>query len=291
MDRGPILVLYSSVDYNGMELCSWAQVCLWTVGHSRLAEVINNGLDPHTELGARIAGIAKDVAYALKKAGDEKFTEEARQPAKIADFGFPGGMGAATLKTQARKEYKVHRTLAFWEAVRESWRIEWPEGPEYHRWVDTQLRDTGGKEENGRAKRRGSFTQFLSGRVRGNCSFTQGANTLFQGLAADAWSAAGWELAKECYLGVMPNGKPSPLYGCRTVIPLHDEYLIEVPSDPERAHLAAHRQRDVMVEVAQRWHPQVRITAEPCLMHRWSKKAKTIYKDGLLVPGDALVYA
>lgn len=270
-----------------MELCSWAQVCLWTVGHSNLAKVINAGGDPHTELGARIQGIGKPEAYALKKAGDDYFTNKSRQVAKIGNFGYQGGMGPATLRTQARKEYRVKMTLEEATALRDFWRLEWPEGPEYFTWVESHLRPTGGLEENGRPKKRGSFTQFLSGRVRGGCSYTQGANTLFQGLTADAWSDAGWHLAKECYLGVMPNGQRSALAGSRLVVPLHDEYLAEVPEIPELAHAAAYRMRDVMVEVAQRWHPNVRITAEPCLMYSWSKKAKTVHRpDGLLIPGD-----
>ena len=44
------------------------------------------------------------------------------------------------------------------------------------------------------------MTQFLSGRVRGGCRFTQMCNTLFQGLAADGAKKALWDITRECYL-------------------------------------------------------------------------------------------
>jgi hypothetical protein len=39
--------VFIACDYDGFELCTLAQVCLWAVGESRLAQVINEGRDVH----------------------------------------------------------------------------------------------------------------------------------------------------------------------------------------------------------------------------------------------------
>jgi hypothetical protein len=52
---------FCSVDYAALELCCLAQMCLWVVGWSRMADVINATKDPgllHTSFGARMIGPA-----------------------------------------------------------------------------------------------------------------------------------------------------------------------------------------------------------------------------------------
>jgi DNA polymerase-1 len=262
---------FSSVDYDSQELKSWAQVCIWTVGHSRLAQVLNDGLDPHTELGASVAGISKEEAYAKRKAGDKPFNDGPRQVAKIGNFGYQGGMGPATLRIQARKEYRVFLALRQCQELRDKWRKEWPESVAYFAWVNSLL--AGGETATVR--------HFLSDRVRGNIPYTVTCNTFFQGLTADAAKAAGFRLAWECYVD-----KSSPLYGSRVVDFIHDEYLLEVP-EGERGHHAAYRQAEIMREEAQKWHPDVRITCSPAVMTRWRKNAKAVHTaDGMLVPEE-----
>lgn len=264
--------LLASVDYNGMELRSWAQVCLWSVGHSRMAQVLNAGLDPHTELGARVAGITKAEAYQLLKDGGPAaalFKNDHRQTAKIGNFGFQGGMGPATLRKQARTEYRVHLSLDACKKLRVDWKEEWPEAQDYFNWINSMGDDLA------------TIVHFRSGRVRGHIPYTVRCNSFFQGLAADAAKAAGWQIAWECYVDTS-----SPLFGCRIVAFIHDEFILEVPDHPELAHLAAHRLRDIMVQVAQEWIPDVEITAEPALMLYWTKGVKTKYVNGLLVRGD-----
>ena len=260
--------VFCSVDYDGVELRTWAQVCLWAVGHSRLAQVLNEGLDPHTELGARVGGLSKAEAYALRKAGDKHFDSEMRQVAKIGNFGFMGGMGPKTLRVQARKEYRKKLSLQQCKALRANWKSEWPESVDYFRWVNSLVGD-------GLA----TVRHFKSDRVRGGIPYTVTCNTFFQGLASDAAKAAGWRLLLECYVD-----KSSPLYGSRIVDFIHDEYLLEVP-EGEAAHHAAMRQAKIMAEEAQKWVPDVHMTCEPVLMDRWSKSAKTKYNaDGMLIP-------
>lgn len=108
-------------------------------------------------------------------------------------------------------------------------------------------------------------------------------NSYFQGSVADGAKFACFLVAWECY------AKPeSPLYGCRPVLFLHDEILIEAPE--ERAHEAAVRLGQVMVEALQCFLPDVPVTASPALMRRWYKGAEAAYDaNGRLVPWEPKV--
>ena len=70
----------------------------------------------------------------------------------------------------------------------------------------------------------GLCKKVTSGRMRGDCTFTQWANGWFQGLAADGAKYAGWLLVDAAY-----RRPESPLYGTRPSGFVHDEYLIECP--------------------------------------------------------------
>lgn len=94
--------VFSSEDYTAGELVTHAQSCMWIVGASRLADVLNTGIDAHLAGAATVLGISYDDAVARMKAGDKQ-VKDARQAFKPANFGFPGRMGAAKLTLQQRK--------------------------------------------------------------------------------------------------------------------------------------------------------------------------------------------
>jgi DNA polymerase-1 len=262
-----------------MELAGWAQVCLWMVGFSRLAEVLNEGRDPHTELAARLARITVAEAYVRLKNGDKEFKGRYRQLAKISNFGFMGGAGPAKIVLMARKQYGVPLTLEEAKALREAWLQMWPEARLYFNWVNRQLNQNGTGE---RDDRRVAVEQFKSGRVRGGTYYTQLCNTLFQGFCADIFGVAAWQITREMYVD-----RDSPLFDSRMVNAIHDEVLSEVPV--ACAHEAAHRQAEILVDVAKQWGPDVRWACEPALMERWYKEAEPVYRDGRLVPWVPLV--
>lgn len=94
-----------STDYSAGECCTLAQVCLWIVGYSRMAQVINETKDPgslHTMLAAQMMGCSFEEARALVKAGDQR-AKDFRQAAKCGVFGLPGGMGSVTFVLAKRK--------------------------------------------------------------------------------------------------------------------------------------------------------------------------------------------
>ena len=253
--------VFCSVDYNQLELCALAQVCLWIVGHSSMADAIRRGDDLHSRLGARIQGVSYETFLASKKARDPA-TLAFRQVAKPVNFGFGGGMGPERMVDAVWKQTRVRITEREAEAYRQAWLSEWPEMVSYFRHVSGVTKQD----------RTATLTQFLSGRLRGACSFTQAANGYFSALANDGAGDALCAVSREMYAVPL-----SPLYGSRIVSFPHDEIVAEVPID--RAHEAGERLSEVMNEVMQQWIPDVPISSEPALMSRLHKGADTV-RDG-----------
>jgi hypothetical protein len=67
------------------------------------------------------------------------------------------------------------------------------------------------------------------------------------------------------------------------VLFVHDEIITEAPR--EQAAEAAKEQERIMVDVYQRFTPDVLITADAHLMDNWHKSAKAVYDErGKLIP-------
>lgn len=282
--------VYCSVDFDCAELRSLAQVCLWLFGKSALAEFFQNDPngDPHLEMAAFVLGISPDEAKAWKKlkcvadktAGQPGFycphchIKDMRQMCKAFNFGFPGGMGVDTMIKSARKSYGVILTHEKAREGRQTWLNRWPEMKLYFDYV-SRLVGLGGAQ----------IMQLRPGglphRKRGNVGYCDGCNGFFQGLTADGAKHALWCVTQEAY-----TDETSPLYqaAARPVVFLYDEIITELLE--ESASAAAWRQAEVMRMAMQVWLPDVPVTCAPALMNRWSKKAETVIKDGLLIPFD-----
>jgi hypothetical protein len=256
--------VFLACDFDSFELCALAQAQMWIVGHSALAEAINGGLDPHLAMAASMLGMGYDAAKQAYDGGDERVAET-RQGAKIANFGYPGGLGAKGFISYARG-FGVDLDLDRALELKEGWLDKWPEMHDYFRWINGhQWQEI---HRGGRAQRVTSIKQMRSQRIRGAVSYTQACNSLFQGLAADAAKAAGWAL--------LEWGR-WPMWNF-----VHDEYLLEGPE--QEGHDAAMEVQKIMEESAQEWMPDVKISASPTLMYRWSKRAKKVWNNGRLVP-------
>ena len=284
--------VFAGADYASLELCTLAQTCLDIWGKSRMAEAINAGMDINTLLGAQMADMPYEEMVKRLKAGDNR-AKGLRQAAKTANYGFGGGLGAATLAVNGREaglslcvsmgrattcgEYKVtefkHREIpptcleciASAEFLKKEWLEAWPEMRDY-------LAMASKVEENG-----GEVVQPRSKRVRGACTYTSAANNLFQGGAADGAKRALWLVSKECHVDVK-----SPLWNSRPVIFLHDEIIMESPE--EGAHEALMRLKELMVAGMREYTPDVQIRTEGALMRRWYKSAETVVVNGRVVP-------
>ena len=93
--------VWSSVDYSAIEMSQLAQVQLWALGQSTLAEALNEDLDPHSLFAAGMTGTTYDEFLKNRKRAVEAGY---RQAAKAANFGFPGMMGAPKFVIAKRRE-------------------------------------------------------------------------------------------------------------------------------------------------------------------------------------------
>lgn len=262
--------VFAQADFSVLELHALAQVCYDLFGHSSLGDALNKGLDPHTEFAASILGISYEEALLRKKGKDEEF-ENTRQTAKVANFGFPGGLGYESLVLFARKTYKVILTVERTKELKAAWFERWSEMRKFFDYVARLVDgDTG----------EATIKQLYSDRWRGGCHYTAACNTLFQGLGADAAKRAHYLVTKNCY--VKGNGA-NPLFGSRPVNFVHDECIIETDDVPE-AHDVAIMLGKLMCFGAEEFLPSVPPRAEPLLARCWSKKASPVFVDGRLVP-------
>lgn len=260
--------VFISADYDGFELRTGAQVCLNLVGKSHLAEELNAGLDPHLQIAATILGLSYETALDMKGAKDIAI-DNARQTGKVCNFGFPGGLGYERLTVFARKQYGVIITPDDSRALKVDWLRTYPEWGDYFAYVSGLVEGPTNRIEH-----------VFEGHYRGDVTYTEACNSFFQNLAARAAKAAGFLIAKACY--VEPA---SPLYGCRMVNFIHDEFIGEAPE--ETAAEAAVELARLMVVGASPFLPDVPPKASPLLMRRWSKLAYPMFdSNGRLTPWD-----
>ena len=252
--------VFSSIDYSSLELCTLAQVNLYFFNYSKMAEALREDKDLHLAFGAQLLNISYEEAMERRKAGDPEI-KKARQDAKAGNFGFPGGLGIPAFVEYA-SSMGIPMTFNRAQDLKDQWMETWPEMIHYFDMIAhaSDTSDTG----------RFTVKQIGSDRLRGGCSYTSGANTYFQGLAADGAKSAMWSLTKAMY-----SDQSSPLYGVRCWAFIHDEFLFEGPE--ETCHLWAPAASDIMVKEMQKYTPNVPIKAEPALMRRWYKDAEPIY--------------
>jgi len=248
--------LFAACDYSTLELCTLAQVNSWLFKDCSMAQRLRDGADLHLHFASVLLGIPYEEALELLKARDPKM-KRTRQMAKVANFGYPGGMGAEAFRSYA-KGYGLEISEREAKDLRDNWFTAWPEMEPYFNFVNSQIQGRGFN---------GEIRQFVTDRVRGDVSFTQACNSYFQGLAADGAKHALFQVSKRCY-----TDPDSVLYGSRPIMFIHDEIVLETPEDkaPEAADELARVMRDTM----QLFTPDVPIKTDVALMSRWYKDAE-----------------
>lgn len=261
--------VFLCADYDGLELRTLGQVCKKIVGWSKLAEILNEGKDPHTQVAAAIMKISYEEAERRLILEDSE-VENARQFAKIANFGFPGGLGYEALILFARRsDKKIEMTIEDAIQLKEDWMLAFPEMELYFDYINTKCNQSRYYDEG-----LATIEQLFTKRIRGKIRYTVACNTHFQGLGSDATKHAGWLISKACYVD-----KSSPLYGCYIVNYVHDEFIVECPE--ERAHEACMELARLMVEGASKYLPDVPPTVKKPLVARcWSKKSRPVWLHG-----------
>jgi DNA polymerase-1 len=154
-------------DYAAIELVTLAQHCLSRYGHSKMAELINEGRDLHTELARHI----------LKT---DAVTTEDRRKAKALNFGIPGGLGAEKLCEYAASTFGVEMSLAEAKKFKSAYLKLFPEVAEH-------LKSGDGQDE---------VVSTLSGRIAAKSTYCQARNFVFQGLASDGAKRALFNLER-----------------------------------------------------------------------------------------------
>ena len=294
--------VFCACDADTVELRAAAQNAIELVGWSKMADVINRqfhhgGPDLHVVLGAGVASISEDAAHCLHISDDVVFAN-VRQLSKHLNFALAGGAGAKMFVIMARgfgiklgesPEEELMRATY----LREVWFQTWPEMRVYFKIIGDMV-SQGRKRQSG-IQLRGTIKQLMSGRIRGDASFTAAANSMFSGRVADSMKEILWRFAVECYTGKCTtnhiHGRSSLCtYAGRTILEgsrpglfLHDEEIIEHPEDGSESD-RAERQVQVMEETLNRWMPQVPCTCSASLVRRWQKGAKPLKVNGKLVP-------
>lgn len=306
-----------SCDYSQMELASLAQRCHDLFGYSVLRDRINAGQDVHAFTGAQLA-YAKDEEFRkmaivlfgtptpennyellveLRK--DVKNPEHVlkgdhwRKFAKPVNLGFPGGLGARTFVTYAASEqYQVQVTEEEAYEFREIWKATYPEMADYFKYINTQCIDPFNKGWDKDEEQEYSKYAYRSpfGMYRAGCDYCSCSNGLgLQTHSADGALLALINVTRACYLPnahaiLSPNTALWPSE--QPVTPLmfvHDELIGEIDDgDAQMRHDRCRAIKKIMEESMRAVTPDVTPRANICLMRRWDKNAKAIFKDGLL---------
>lgn len=286
--------VFCSVDYNCIELASLGQKCYSLFGYSVHRDKINEGVDLHAYLGAKLAWSLDTERFGLdemtlgtghdamviyehfleKKTSDRDYYAHWRKFAKPVGLGFPGGMGVDTFITMARNSYDITLTKETAQQMKDIWLETYPEMGEYFQWIKKECVDQNNVWTDSETGETSKLYCYLSplGMYRAGANYCAAANgAALQTPAAEGAKGAVFNLSRACY----DETVASLLYGCRPLVFNHDETITEIPDDDkthERAWAIAH----IMIDSMQRVLPDVTVRAEPVLMRRWDKKAETV---------------
>lgn len=244
--------VFCSIDFNAAEMRSYAQIEYDALGVSELRDVLNAGKNPHRVLGAYILGCSEAKFEKRYAEGVEQYVRAA-QFAKIPNFALLGGGGYRILPDYAAGmgiKLDLHEAKELYEAFHSRWRHVKVMHKEFRKYIHKV------------------YEHPYSRRLRYIDRYAQACNNPFQGLTADAAKLAVCRLARAQYV---PGGQ---LWGSYSVLFMHDEVLFEMPADIASEH--AWRATRIMVDSYNVFTPDVPMTAEPALMPRFMKGAKTV---------------
>ena len=276
--------VYSVCDYTAIDLCSLAQTIYDLFGHSNHREQFNNDVDPHAYLGAILAfaedrefrkevdALTQDEHAVYLKFLECKETRPAwfkhwRKFAKPVGLGYPGGMGSKTMVSLCAS-YGITISQNEAKRLKRIWLQVYPEMERYlNVWVPGA---------------NGVYTS-PKGMVRVNCNYTETANgRALQTPAAEGMKAAMCLISRACY----DSSVGSILYGCRPVVNMHDELVLEVPEGPTMWACRDEHSR-LMIEGMRTVIKDVKIKAEADLVRRWTKTAVPLDPSSLRSNGEA----
>lgn len=286
--------IFLQADYSNAELRTLAQVHLDEGRYSKLAVEYQKdpNFDPHLFAALEMLKLqGVEMTYAEGKAAlkNDKHPhygnlKQKRQFAKVANFGYAGGLGATKFTTYAAGQ---GLKLSVQEAkdLKESWLNVWTEMREYFdvranlteacsglsdREIEQEARDAYSPVHSSR------FLFRRSNRARFLRNFTIACNTPFQGIAADGAKDSLIAIHEACFFD-----KTSPLYRSIPIMFVHDEVVLETPfaeDTPEwraKATAAAMELKRLMEQGMLNHTPDIPAVAEPCLAVCWTKNMES----------------
>ena len=240
-------LLYAA-DYRQIELGALAQSCYTLFDQSRMMELLNAGEDIHSWFGE----IIKNHDERPDKVKEDT---DYRQMAKAVNFGIPGGLGPATLRKTAKKNYDVDLSMDQAIKLRSLWLETFPE-------MTKHLSPPVDNESPWDSPM--YIGRTINGRTRRNATFAAACNYPFQGLVADGAKLALWLLYKE---------------GFKTVSFIHDEVITEL-AKTRKLQQRINRINELMIFAMKRFLPNIKVEVEGVLMSRWYKEAEPVFDAG-----------
>lgn len=235
-------------DWGAIELGTFAQTALDLFGRSAYADMLREGLSPHTVF-------AEDILLGGAKYDPENPDHVTkRRLAKEWNFGRLGGMGDRKFgQLMAKKDPPIYMDPAEIKRVHGAWLERFPEVGLYFRYIKSLQNSAGWI----------TVKVPRTGMICGRRSFTEACNLHFQSLASAIAKTALWELWLDMH------ARPSPLNGSWGLMFIHDENVSEVPLD--KAEAACQKQTEIMIAAARHWCPDVPIGVDSHLSERYDK--------------------
>lgn len=260
-----------TVDYSQLELCTLAATIrvFYPSIRCMLGEAIDNGIDAHCVLGAKLLNTTYEHVLANKKKEGSP-EANARQASKPGNFGLPAGMGDAAFVSYAKNQYGVDVSMQQASEIKRAWKAAWPEMNVYLADGSNTIKSSGG----GRAT---MYT--INNFTKANCFFTELLNGRFQSLAAEGAKRAMWAVWREMVLGWYwtrfhgsgygSEFRDGPLKDSRLVNFVHDEIVAEHP-EGDAGKTAMKQQEKLMVDVMTKTcQNKITIRVEGALSHQW----------------------
>ena len=259
--------IFVSIDFNSMEMYCLGQTVSQLYGTTKLLDTLNSGLDPHLIVCEDISGMTYEQLDAGKNAEDPT-VKNYRALGKIMNFGFGGGMGAATCygnmepyeRATLAVLYPDQNPIRVIERLIGIWKTKWELYPMFER---ASRLCTGGN--------RPTYTCPTTGRIKALNGYCQYCNAHFQPIAADGMKAAMAKLTEDCY------GRSGTLnrYGVKIAIEIHDEFVFSGPV--EGLDVWVPHAQQLMKKGAETVLPlcNIQTEAEVC-GERWRKKGVSV---------------
>lgn len=258
--------IFLTADYSNLELVCTGQAMLDLVGASKMAEVLNTGVNLHDETGHLIYcdryGIITREEYGELLAAKDPKAKECRQAAKPVNLGCPGGQSAKTIQRTAKETYGIDITL---EQAGKWKEMAMDRFPEFRQFFGN-ARSDGRIERLRQHQGKYGYAVEVCGAYLANRSYTKAANALLM----QTRGALGVKIAMiKLYEACTNRELKSPLWGCSLKALVHDEFVMSVPK--HRADRCAEEMAQIMLEGMQQLCPDMRIGIEMIRQKRWGK--------------------